>query len=78
MTMDYIDVHTIDGRHVHINRQAIVTIGGPRSGDQGQQMFAREATCLVTLSDGKFITVVESCDTIRRRLGLKDAPEERP
>ena len=27
--MDYIDVHTIDGRHVHINRQAIVTIGGP-------------------------------------------------
>ena len=28
--MDYIAVETLDGRHVLINRQAIVTIGGPR------------------------------------------------
>ena len=76
--MDYIDVHTIDGRHVHINRDAIVTIGGPRSGsDAGQSMFTDKATCLVTLADGKFITAVESCDDIRRRLGLKEAPKER-
>jgi hypothetical protein len=66
--MDYIDVHTIDGRQVSINRGAIVTIGGPRSGDKAQQMLTGEATCLVTLADGKFVTVVESCDAIRQRL----------
>jgi uncharacterized protein YlzI (FlbEa/FlbD family) len=78
--MDYIAVHTIDGRSVLINRKAIVTIGGPRSGDKAQQMLTGDATCLVTLSDGKFVTVVESCDEIRRRLELLEAPakERRP
>ena len=77
MTMDYIDIHTIDGRHVLINRKAIVTIGGPRSGDAGQSMFTDKATCLVTLADGKFVTAVESCDTIRQRLELL-SKERRP
>lgn len=65
--MDYIAVHTIDGREVLINRQAIVTIGGPRSTTE-QQLLSDKATCLVTLIDGKFVTIVESCDAIRQRL----------
>ena len=65
--MDYLSVETLDGRHVLINRHAIVTIGGPRSSTE-QQLLSDKATCLVTLIDGKFVTVVESCDTLRRRL----------
>jgi len=65
--MDYLVVHTIDGRDVLINKQAIVTIGGARK-DGGQQVLTGKATCLVTLVDGKFVTVVESCDTLRQRL----------
>jgi hypothetical protein len=65
--MDYITVHTLDGRHVHVNRQAIVTIGGART-DEGQPMLTGKAKCMVTLVDGKFITVVESCDALQRRL----------
>lgn len=67
---DYVAVHTIDGREVLINRQAIVTIGGARK-DGGQPMVTGKATCLVTLVDGKFVTVVEACETLRQRLGVK-------
>jgi hypothetical protein len=65
--MDYLTVHTIDGREVTINRQAIVTIGGARSPTE-QQLLTDKALCMVTLVDGKFVTVVENCDTLRQRL----------
>ena len=71
--MDYIDVQTLDGRHVLINRQAIVTVGGART-DKGQKVLTDKATCLITLVDGKFITVVESCDAINRRLQDRRTP----
>ena len=48
--------------------QAIVTIGGART-DKGQPMLTGKATCLVTLVDGKFVTVVEGCDAVRQKLG---------
>ena len=65
--LDYLSVETLDGRHVLINRHAIVTIGGARASTE-QQLLTDKATCLVTLIDGKFVTVVESCDAIRQRL----------
>jgi len=65
--MDYLDVQTLDGRHVLVNPKAIVTIGGART-DRGPKVITDKATCLVTLVDGKFVTVVESCDTLRQRL----------
>ena len=65
--MDYIDVQTLDGRHVLINPKAIVTIGGART-DRGQKVLTDKATCLVTLVDGKFVTIVESCAAIKQRL----------
>lgn len=65
--MDYIAVHTIDGRDVLINRQAIVTVGGPRS-PTDQQLLTDKAVCLITLVDGKFVTVMESCDSIQKQL----------
>ena len=65
--MDYIAVQTLDGREVLINRTAIVTIGGVRQDDK-QRMLSDKATCLVTLVDGKFVTVVESCETVQRKL----------
>jgi len=65
--MDYLAVETIDGRQVLINRHAIVTIGGARSTTE-QQLLTDKATCLVTLIDGKFVAVVESCDVVRKKL----------
>jgi len=65
--MDYLAVQTLDGREVLINRSAIVTIGGARK-DGGQRVIVGKATCLVTLIDGKFVTVVEACDKLRQRL----------
>ena len=67
--MDYLAVETLDGRHVLINKQAIVTIGGARSVDN-QPLLTGKASCVVTFVDGKFLTVVESCDTLRKKLDL--------
>jgi uncharacterized protein YlzI (FlbEa/FlbD family) len=71
--MDYIDVQTLDGRHVLINRQAIVTVGGART-DKGQKVLTDKAACLITLVDGKYVTVAESCDAINRRLQDRRTP----
>ena len=49
--MDFIAVQTLDGRHVLINREAIVTVGGPRASKE-QPMLTGKATCLITLVDG--------------------------
>ena len=68
--MDYLAVQTLDGREVLINRSAIVTVGGART-DGGQRVLVGKATCLITLVDGKFVTVVESCDALRQRLKEK-------
>jgi len=68
--MDYLTVQTLDGREVLINPQAIVTIGGARAPTE-QQLLTDKATCMVTLTDGKFVAVVESCDILRRRLDEK-------
>ena len=65
--MDYIAVQTLDGREVLINRQAIVTIGGARAPTE-QQLLTDRAVCMITLVDGKFVTVVDNCDAIRRQL----------
>ena len=64
----YLAVQTLDGRNVLINRQQIVTVGDARK-DGGQAVLTGKATCLITLADGKFVTVVEHCDAIRQRLG---------
>jgi hypothetical protein len=73
--MDYLAVQTLDGREVLINPTAIVTIGGPRSGDSAhQQLLTDKATCMVTFVDGKFVTVVEACDTLRQRLQNREVP----
>jgi hypothetical protein len=68
--MEYLAVQTLDGREVIINKQAIVTIGGARSPTE-QQLLTDRAVCMVTLVDGKFITVVESCAAIKQRLEQK-------
>ena len=71
--MDYIDVQTLDGRHVLINRQAIVTVTSARA-DKSQPLLTGKAACLITLVDGKYVTVAQSCEDINRRLQDRRTP----
>lgn len=57
-------LHTLDGREVAINPAHVTSLSGPRPGAT-QGMFVDGANCLVNLTDGKFVAVVETCNQIR-------------
>ena len=58
-------VMTIDGREVRINPDHIVTFSEARQ--EGGQLTDK-VHCIITLSNGKFVTVAEECTSLRRRL----------
>ena len=58
-------LQAMDGHNIHVNKDAIVTISEPRKiGRLGTDKF----NCVVGLTSGKYITVIETCDSIRKRL----------
>jgi uncharacterized protein YlzI (FlbEa/FlbD family) len=59
--IEFIVLQTLDGRHVHINPAAIVSIHEARG-----RLVTDKVHCVVSLVNGKFVTVVESCDELRR------------
>jgi len=65
--MEFIILHTLDKRDVHVNLLYIVSVAEPKPADKST--LTSEVHCVVSLVDGKFITVVESCASIRKRLG---------
>ena len=59
-------LHTVDGRPIAINPQQITHLGGPKA--SAGQHFVKGVNCQVNFTDGKFVTVIETCDEIRRLL----------
>jgi len=61
-----IRVTTPDGAHVHINPQFITKLYPTKEAmDKGpNQMVVKGARCVITMSDGKFISVTEPCDYV--------------
>ena len=51
----FIILHTVDDREIGVNAHEIVSLTKPGG------LVTRDAQCLVALTDGKFITTVESC-----------------
>ena len=58
-------LQAMDGHNIHVNKDAIVTISEPRViGRLGTDKF----NCVIGLTSGKYIAVVETCDSVRKRL----------
>jgi len=55
-----------DGQRIDLNPNQYVTTREPRVGDH----FGKDVRCLINTTDGKFVTVTETCAEVRRRLGL--------
>jgi hypothetical protein len=53
-------VHTVDGRNVYVNPNSVITLTVPG------KLVTEKATCLMLLDDGKFLTVKETCDEVRK------------
>lgn len=63
-------VTTVDGIHVAINPAQVTRLHPSREAEQGRpsDLVAPGIRCVISLTDGKFVSVVEDCDSIRRRI----------
>lgn len=59
----------LDGRPVSINPAQITRLY--HGTDQPNKTVAKDAQCVVAFTDGKFVAVKESCETIRQKLEEK-------
>jgi hypothetical protein len=61
-----ISLHAPNGDRIDINPDTITSMHGrvpQRKGDAA--LMAKEIECLINLSDGKYVSVVEKCDEVR-------------
>lgn len=59
-------LHNPNGTSVEINVEQITSMRGRH--EVGEVHFTEKAKCLINLTDGKYITVIETCDEVRRKL----------
>ena len=55
-------LHSLTGAEISLNPEQIVAL---RDGEHTGQHLAKEVECVITTSDGKFISVVETCARVR-------------
>jgi hypothetical protein len=57
-------LHNVEGAEVHIAPQHIVTLRDARASDRS--LVSDKVRCFISLTDGKYLTVVETCDAVRK------------
>lgn len=64
-------LHAGDGRNITVNTALITSmLGAPVTGPS--KAFTDKVRCMINLSDGKFITVIETCEQVRAMIGGSD------
>jgi hypothetical protein len=58
-------LHGPDGHEIRINPHEVTSLRSAKPGEEGKH-FAEEVHCMVSLADGKFVTVVEQCADIQK------------
>jgi hypothetical protein len=56
------------GQVIDVNPAEIVSIREPRE----ESHFGKDVHCLINTVDGKFITVVETCDIVRNKINNEE------
>ena len=59
--------HTIDDREVLVNPFHVTSVYAAKNGEHNK-LYTEKARCIIGTNDGKFITVVEDCDIVKRDL----------
>lgn len=60
-------LHAPGGYEVRINPRAVTALRA-RSDDQPNKHFTEAARCMISLSDGKYVTVIEACETVAQMM----------
>jgi hypothetical protein len=55
-------LHSATGTTVHLNTETITNLRNP---EPSNPAFTKDVNCMVNMTDGKFVTVVETCKEIR-------------
>jgi uncharacterized protein YlzI (FlbEa/FlbD family) len=67
--LQLIAFETLDGREVLINPANIVSVSETSEVRKPQEKLLTEKVhCVINMTNGKFISVAEACDSVRRRL----------
>lgn len=60
-------LHAPDGTDIVVNPQEVVSMRGPRAEvKEGEKHFAEGVNCMINTSDGKFLSVRETCADVMR------------
>lgn len=62
-----ITLHTASGVPIEVNPSYITHMRNPEPGPGGKN-FTPGAKCLINMIDGRFIAVVETCDSVKDKL----------
>jgi hypothetical protein len=57
-------LHGPGEREIYVNPDAVTTMRAA-PGEGKNEYMTDEARCLINTDDGKFISVIETCDTVR-------------
>lgn len=59
-------LHSATGTPIDLNTQTITNLRNPEPGND--KLFTPGVKCQVNMTDGKFVTVTETCDEVRRKM----------
>ena len=66
-------LHRADGGVVEVAPAHITSLHRKAPAAAGNKVVAGEARCVLWLADGKFLSVIESCEEVGRLLGAATA-----
>ena len=59
----------LDGRQIEVNPKQVVTVSEARDDDgPAQKLVTGKVRCIITLTDGKVVSVAEECASAKTRL----------
>lgn len=60
--------HAPDGREVAVNPTHVTSLQGRSVDGSTNKLFVDSVHCVIGLTDGKFLTVAENCEEVKRKL----------
>ena len=63
-------LHSVDGREVSVNPQLVTSLHAAT--DQNNKLLTGDVRCVIGLADGKFVSVIEDCDAVRKLIERRD------
>jgi hypothetical protein len=67
VAVNLIILHSVDGREISVNPTQVTKLTAEQPA-HGNKLLPGEVHCVVNLADGKFVSVVEPCFTVRRMI----------